>query len=159
MDTPMGTTFTAFTAEEKKDFVTTLSQFMKALQKILSVCLEMEDEQKMQEWVNKICEELNGDSFLKSVCDELMGNDMRSENEKMIIDLLTLELEAVTEYMVHCNDENRLFRGEPVSHKKGIKAGGIVLDSIKDLLGKDAPYWLKSLFTIGKECTDVLTGA
>ena len=42
--------------------------------------------------------------------------------------------------------------------KEGIKAGGTLLGTIKDLF-ESAPAWLKALFTIGKEAADVATGA
>ena len=42
--------------------------------------------------------------------------------------------------------------------KEGIKAGGTLLGTMKDLF-ESAPAWLKALFTIGKEAADVATGA
>ena len=41
--------------------------------------------------------------------------------------------------------------------KDALSAGGIVLESLKDLIGDAAPAWLKALLIIGREGVDTLT--
>jgi len=49
------------------------------------------------------------------------------------------------------------FLKRPINIKEALKAGGTVMESLKELL-EHAPPWLKALLTIGKEAVDTATG-
>lgn len=89
--------------------------------------------------------------------------------------LLSLEIVAITERMRREHDllekvtsavsapptENVPLNPESLQRqarlKAALSAGGIVLDSLKELIGDAAPSWPKALLVLGREGVDALT--
>jgi hypothetical protein len=111
------------------------------------------DGQHLIPWYERTAKALSGERFVNEITDA--WRDLyRAERSRVAAELHHQEIVSVTRLL-----------GEPGPHsgqaKSGeraggaIKAGGVILGSMSELLDKALPDWAKAILIIGKEATEI----
>lgn len=131
-----------------------LSLFFVKLHALIEEYREYMPPNKLEdEWIEMLFKRLLDDSVTVEVSERILSDDDSTS------ELIEKEIQAVTERMSQISEQSSIFPFRRKAQlKDGIKAGGVVVGSIKDLLGDLAPYWLKSMLTIAEEAVNVVTG-